>query len=103
MTLLITVLAAVITTVIWYTSKEARMLKISALMYMFWGAAIMWFVDAVVEYLELRAEYFTPAVGDMLNDTYLGISVVAFALVIWAVIILVKDPLGTIKKIKEKA
>ena len=65
---------------------------------MFVGASLMWFVDAVVEYIELGAEYFTPAPADMLNDTFLGLSVVAFGLIIWLVILLVKDPLMVVRK-----
>ena len=59
----------------------------------------MWLVDAVVEYLEVGAEYFTPAAGDMLNDAFLGISVVALALVVWVVYILIKDPKHTVRNI----
>lgn len=92
MTLLITIIAAVISTVIWYVSEKARELKVGALCYMFWGASLMWMVDAVAEYIELRAEYFTPAFEDMVNDAFLGFSVIALALVIWVAIILIKDP-----------
>lgn len=99
MTLLITVIAAVVSTVVWYSSEKARELKIGVLLYMFWGASLMWLVDAVVEYLEVGAEYFTPAAGDMLNDAFLGISVVALALVVWVVYILIKDPKNTVKNI----
>lgn len=96
MTLLITIFAAVISTVVWYV-KENDM-KLGALCLMYWGASIMWFVDAVAEYLEIGAEYFTPSAADMLNDSYLGLSVVALGLVIWLVILLIKDPKGKIKK-----
>lgn len=96
MTLLISCLAAVATTVIWYTSEKARRLKIGTLALMFWGASLMWLVDAAAEYLELRAAFFTPAAADMLNDSYLGLSVVALGLVIWLAIVLVKDPAGTV-------
>ena len=96
MTLLITIFAAIIATVVWYV-KENDM-KLGALCLMYWGASIMWFVDAVVEYLEIGAEYFTPAAEDMLNDSYLGLSVVALGLIIWLVILLIKDPKGKIKK-----
>jgi len=67
-------------------------------MFMFWGASLMWLVDAIFEYAELRAEYFTPALDDMINDTFLGFSVVALALVIWIVFVLIKDPKGVIRK-----
>ena len=96
MTLLITVIAAVISTVLWYNRKNNDM-QLHVLMFMFWGASIMWFVDAIFEYAELRAEYFTPALDDMINDTFLGFSVIALALVIWTIFILIKDPKGVIK------
>ena len=96
MTLLLTVFAAVITTVIWYTRKDDSM-KQGMLMFMFWGASLMWLVDAVFEYAELKAAYFTPAVEDMVNDTFLGLSVIALALVIWVVRLLITDPKGTVK------
>lgn len=64
---------------------------------MYWGASLMWFVDAVFEYAEIRSEYFTPEPADMLNDLYLGLSVVALGLIIWIVILLIKDPKGVVK------
>ena len=96
MTLLITVFAAVITTAIWYKKNDEKML-LGPLCWMFWGASIMWFVDAIFEYAEQKAEYFTPALEDMINDTFLGLSVVALALVIWIVVLLIKDPSGRVK------
>lgn len=98
MTLLIAVFAAVITTIIWYTNDKRSQLKLGTLTLMYWGASLMWLVDAVVEYIELGAEYFTPAPADMLNDAFLGLSVVAFGLIIWIVILMVKDPLGVVRK-----
>lgn len=92
MTLLITVFAAVISTVIWYKGAPKNEMKVSVLCWLFWGASIMWLVDAVFEYAELGAAYFTPEPKDMLNDLYLGLSVVALALVIWLVVLLIKDP-----------
>ena len=98
MTLLIAVFAAIITTIIWYTNDKRSELKLGTLTLMFVGASLMWFVDAVVEYIELGAEYFTQAPADMLNDKFLGLSVVAFGLIIWLVILLVKDPLKVVRK-----
>lgn len=97
MTLLITVFAAVFATYRWYTGKDDN-LNISMLCFMFWGASVMWLVDAVFEYAELGAEYFTPAAEDMLNDAFLGLSVVAFALVIWVAALLIKDPRGVVAR-----
>ncbi len=97
MTLLIAVFAAVVCTVLWYTNEKARIMKVGLMCWMFWGASLMWLVDAVTEYTELRAAYFTPEPTDMLNDTFLGLSVVALALVIWMVCVLIKDPMGTVR------
>ena len=96
MTLLITLTAAVISTLVWYLSEKARKMKISLLMYMFWGASLMWLVDAAAEYLEAGAEFFGPSAQDMLNDSFLGLSAAALALTVWVVYLLIKDPMHTI-------
>ena len=96
MTLLITVFAAVIATVIWYNRKDDSM-QLGILLFMYWGASLMWLVDAIFEYAELKAEYFTPAAEDMLNDAFLGLAVVALGLVIWVVRLLIKDPKGSVR------
>ncbi len=101
MTLLITVFAAVIVTVKWYTRKDDSM-QLGMLCFLYWGASIMWLVDAIFEYAELRAEYFTPAIEDMLNDAFLGLSVVALGLVIWLVRLLITDPKGSIRTALKK-
>ena len=97
MTLLTSVFAAIICTVIWYKSEQRSELKLGILPLMFWGASLMWFVDAIFEYVELKDEYFTPAPADMLNDFFLGLSVVALGLIIWLVVLLIKDPKGVVK------
>ncbi len=96
MTLLITVFAAIIATVVWYISPKNDM-NVGTLCLMYWGAALMWLVDAIAEYIELGAAYFMPAGADVLNDTYLGFSVVALGLVIWLAVLLIKDPQGRVK------
>lgn len=97
MTLLLTVFAAVIATAVWYKQENRSEMKIGVLCWMFWGASIMWLVDAIFEYAELGAEYFAPAAEDMLNDAFLGLSVIALALVVWVIVLLVKDPKGVVK------
>lgn len=101
MTLLITVFAAVITTVIWYNRKDDSM-KLGILCFLYWGASLMWLVDAIFEYAELKAEYFAPAVEDMINDAFLGFSVVALGLVIWLVRLLITDPKGSVRRALKK-
>lgn len=97
MTLLITVFAAIISTAVWYFCESREEKKVSVLCWLYWGASIMWFVDALFAYAKLGAAYFTPSLPDMANDLYLGLSVVALGLIIWLVVLLVKDPKGVIR------
>lgn len=101
MTLLITVFAAVVATVKWYTRKDDSM-QLGLLCCLYWGASLMWLVDAVFEYAELGAEYFTPAAADMLNDAFLGLSAVALGLVIWVARLLITDPKGSVRAALKK-
>lgn len=97
MTLLIASFAAIITTVIWYKKAPDSSMQLGTLCLMYWGATLMWLVDAIVEYSEMGAEFFEQAPADMLNDSFLGLSVVSLGLIIWLVILLVKDPRGVVK------
>ena len=97
MTLLITVFAAVASTVVWYRKAPDHSFRLGILCWMYWGASLMWLVDAVFEYAELKAAYFTPSLAQMANDAYLGLSVVALGLVIWLVVLLIRDPKGVIR------
>ena len=104
MTLLVSIFAAIISTIIWYKGLPDSKMKVGVLALMFWGASLMWLADAIFEYAELGAAYFTPAPADMLNDLFLGLSVVALGLIIWLIIVLIKDPRGVLKQalLKEK-
>ena len=97
MTLLVTVFAAVIATVAWYVRAPKNDLRIGMLCWMYWGASLMWLVDAVVEYIELGAAFFTPEPADLLGDLSLGLSVVALGLVIWVAALLIRDPKGAVR------
>ena len=102
MTLLVTIFAAIICTILWYKKAPNDDMKLNVLCFMFWGASIMWLVDAIFEYAELKAAYFTPALEDMVNDLYLGLSVVALGLIVWLIVLLVKDPRGVFKAMFQK-
>ncbi len=97
MTLLVSVFSAVIFTVLWYKNAPEGKMLYSVPCFLFWGASIMWFVDAIVEYSEIGAEFFMQEPADMLNDFYLGLSVVALGLIIWLIILIVKDPKGIVR------
>ncbi|MBQ4362958.1 MAG: hypothetical protein II782_03030 [Oscillospiraceae bacterium] len=99
MTLLITAFAAITATVVWYLNAgKGTDYRLKDMCLMYWGAFLMWSVDAVFEYAELGAEYFTPAAEDMLNDAFLGFAAVALGLIIWLVDLLIHDPKGVIRK-----
>lgn len=101
MTLLITVFAAIISTIVWYfTAPNAYNLGMLCILY--WGASIMWLADAIFEYAELGADYFSPASSDMINDAFLGFSVVALGLIIWLVRLIISDPDKVISKMLVK-
>ena len=97
MTLLTCVFAAIICSILWYKHAPDNTMRLGTLSLMYWGASLMWLGDAIFEYAELHEAFFTPEPIDMLNDFYLGLSVVALGLIIWLVILLMKDPKGSVK------
>jgi hypothetical protein len=97
MTFLTTLFAAIIVTIMWYKRAPNDNMKLGVLCVMYWGASLMWLIDAVATYIEDAAELFEPSGAAMLNDLFLGLSVVALGLVIWLVILLIKDPQGKVK------
>ena len=86
MWLIILLLAAVITTAIWYVFDGGKY-KLGTLSLILWGAAIMVFVDHLISYLE--GEGFIEMTA---NATLLGIVLVIIALMIWEAILLFNDP-----------
>ena len=48
--------------------------------------------------LQIRDGLLPPDPADLLNDAFLGLSVIALAMVVWLAILLIKDPKGTVKK-----
>lgn len=101
MCLMITVIAAIVSTILWYSKAEKDTYKFGTLSIIYWGASLMWFVDAIFEYAELKAEFFNQPLGDLLNDAILGICAVVVGLIAWLVILLCKDPKGVLFKNKK--
>lgn len=58
----------------------------------------MWLGDAIFGYMEDGAAYFVPSVEEMINDSFLGFSVIALAMVIWLAVLLINDPQERIRK-----
>lgn len=100
MTLLISIFVACTATIVWYNKDAENIMRVGTLALIYWGASLMWMIDAVFEFAKLKAAYFSPSFSDMVNDAFLGLSVVALGLVIWIIMIMVKDPKGVWKNNK---
>lgn len=85
MCLIITVLAAFITTIIWYFYMPQREYLLGRLALMYWGAVIMWCVDGLFRMVE--GEAFLDV---SLNDAILGVVIVLCGIVAWIVMRIVK-------------
>jgi peptidoglycan biosynthesis protein MviN/MurJ (putative lipid II flippase) len=92
MWLILTALAAIITTVIWYVKAPQDKYKLGLLSLTFWGATLMWLVDHVMAYLAEGGEFIE--VGP--DATLLGVSVIVLTLFIWVIALLVSDPRGVL-------
>jgi peptidoglycan biosynthesis protein MviN/MurJ (putative lipid II flippase) len=95
MWLIMTSLAAVITTAIWYIKAPEDKYKVGLLSLFFWGATLMWLVDHVMAYLTEGGEFFEIN----LDATLLGVAVIVFALFVWEIVLLVSDPKGVLKRV----
>ena len=95
MWLIMTSLAAIITTLIWYIRAPEDKYKLGLLSLIFWGATLMWFVDHVMAYLTEGGEFFEIN----LDATLLGLSVIILALLVWEIVLLVSDPKGVLKRV----
>lgn len=94
MWLIMTALAAVIATAIWYVKAPEDKYKLGLLSLFFWGATLMWLVDHVIAYITEGGEFFEIN----LDATLLGVAVIVLALFVWEIVLLVSDPKGVLKK-----
>ncbi len=97
MTLLITAIAAIVATTVWYVCDKRDTYKLGTLSLIYWGASLMWLMDFVFEYAELKSEYFNQEFADILNDSILGVTVAAIGLIAWLVILFIRDPKNVFK------
>lgn len=86
MCLMITLLAAVVSTIVWYAKAPDNKFRLGTLSLMYWGAALMWTIDG----------FFCVAEGEpfldlSVNDALLGFLIVICGLVAWIIILLLKD------------
>jgi hypothetical protein len=95
---LLTALAAITATVIWYAKSPDNKYKLGLLSLMFWGATIMWLVDHIMAYLSEGGAFFEIN----MDASMLGISVIIGALVVWLIVLLVSDPKGALKRVLKR-
>lgn len=98
MWLIMTALAAVITTVIWYVKSPDDKYKLGLLSLMFWGATIMWLVDHIMAFASEGGAFFEIST----DATMLGVAVIVLALMVWAIVLVVSDPKGVLKKVLKR-
>ncbi len=87
MCLLITLLAAVVSTIVWYANAPENKYQLGTLSLMYWGASLMWFVDGIFCIAEGE-----PFLDLSINDALLGFVIVTCGLVVWVITLLYKDP-----------
>ena len=98
MWLLMTALAAVITTAIWYANAPEDKYKVGMLSLFFWGATLMWLMDHVMAYLMEGGEFFEIN----MDATMLGLSVIILALIVWVLVLVISDPKGALKTVLKR-
>jgi len=96
MWLIILAFAAAIVTPIWYSMAEEDKYLLRLLCLMLWGATIMAFVDRVMGFLMGGGEFLELT----LDATVLGFAMLTVALVIWEIVLLLKDPKKVLYKKK---
>ncbi len=87
MCLLITLLAAVISSIVWYVNAPDNKLRLGTLSLMYWGAALMWTVDGFFVLAEGE-----PFLDLSANDALLGLVIVICGLAAWLLTLLHSDP-----------
>ncbi len=88
MFLIITALAAIVTTIIWYIHAPEDKYKLGTLTLIFWGATLMWTIDHVMAYLSEGGDFFEIT----LDATLLGVTTVLLGLIVWIILLLYNDP-----------
>jgi hypothetical protein len=94
MWLIMTALAAVITTAIWYVRAPDDKYKLGLLSLFFWGATLMWLVDHIMAYVTEGGEFLEIN----LDATLLGLAVIVLALFVWEMVLVISDPKGVLRK-----
>ena len=98
MWLIILAFTAAIVTPIWYSMAEDDKYLLRLLCLILWGATIMVFVDHIMGFLMEGGEFLELT----LDATVLGFAMLIAALVIWEIILILKDPKKVLYKRKSE-
>ncbi len=98
MWLLLTALAALVASSLWYVGAPTDKYKLGFLSLIYWGATLMWLVDHVMAYAQEGSQFFEINA----DATGLGLSVLVLGLFIWLVRLLVSDPKRVVQGVLRK-
>lgn len=98
MWLIILSFSAVITTALWYSMAENDKYMLKFLSVILWGSAIMVLVDHVMGYLMEGGEFIEIST----EATILGFTMLLAALIIWEIVLMLKDPRGVLWRRKKE-
>ena len=122
MHLVITLIATFVSAIVWYVvGRKNKRFHLEILPIMLGAASIMWMVDGFFclfgeehkflgiepfsyvngEFIEATEEEMQAAFYQGMNDLFLGIAVITAALVVYAIALLILDPLNIWRKNKE--
>ncbi|MEM1991207.1 MAG: hypothetical protein QXL13_01015 [Nitrososphaerota archaeon] len=94
MWLVVLAMAATLSTAIWYSKAENDVYMLKLLSLIFWGATIMVFIDHVMGYLMEGGAFLEMSV----EAAVLGFILLIFALIVWEIVLIIKDPKGVLRK-----
>ncbi|MEM1976297.1 MAG: hypothetical protein QXX29_00155 [Nitrososphaerota archaeon] len=94
MWLIILAFAAAIVTPLWYSMADNDRYMLRLLCLLLWGGAIMALVDRVMGYLIEGGEFLelTP------EAALLGFTMLLAALIMWEMVLLIRDPRGALRR-----
>lgn len=84
MCLILTLIAALISSALWYKKDRDNAYKLGTLALMFWGAGLMWLVDSI--FAVFAGEAFFDLSTD---DAKLGALIIACGVAMWALLLAV--------------
>jgi hypothetical protein len=98
MWLIVTALAAIVVTALWYVGLPSDKYKLGFLSLIYWGATLMWLVDHVMAYIRNGGPFFEVSA----DATALALSVLALGLFAWLVRLLLSDPRRLVRAVLRK-